>query len=351
MALSFGKILKPFFRLSAETFQDMAAQRYGPQEDMDRTWLSFEPVARTLVESFKITLDDSRFEVLVPRLDAVEVELRGIAYEGAGMGLMLLDSLGPWKKRLQAFLDGPGAPYLCLVYIGAGLVLPRVPTRPERFLARLDPLLCWMAMDGYGFYEGFFSARRTIQEQIIPPRVSGYGCRAFDHGLGRSLWFSTGANVGRIQEAIEAFPVSRQADLWSGIGLACAYAAGVVDRETIQTLQKIAGPHQTQMAVGAAIAAKFRQQANTSAPHTELACDTIWGLSGEEVAHITDVARENLSANSLEPAYEIWRQRIGAHFVVRKEGEYQQKEYLDIPSPNDVPASSSSQGRRKEAMQ
>ena len=67
MALSLGKMLKPFFRLSPEAFQDMAAARYGPQEDMDKTWLGFEPVARTLVESFQITLDDDRFEVLVPK--------------------------------------------------------------------------------------------------------------------------------------------------------------------------------------------------------------------------------------------------------------------------------------------
>src|SRR5205807_144986 len=120
--------------LSAEAFPKMAAERYGHQEDMDKTWLSFEPVARTLVEGFYTTLDESRFETLVPRLEAVEVELRGVAYEGAGMGLMLLDSLMPWKNRLQAFLDGPGSSYSCLVSIGAGLVLPRVPRRPERFL-------------------------------------------------------------------------------------------------------------------------------------------------------------------------------------------------------------------------
>ena len=90
-------------------------------------------------------------------------------------------------------------------------------------------------MDGYGFYEGFFSWRRTVEEKVIPSRLAGYARRAFDHGLGRSLWFSTGANVDRIVVTIGAFPESRQGDLWAGIGLACAYAAGVVDREAIQT--------------------------------------------------------------------------------------------------------------------
>jgi hypothetical protein len=261
-------------------------------------------------------------------LNAVEVELRGIAYEGAGMGLMLLDSLGPWKNRLQAFLDGPGAPYICLVYIGAGLVLPRLPRQPERFMARLDPLYRWMVMDGYGFHEGFFSGRRTFDEKVIPARLSGYARRAFDHGVGRSLWFATGANVDRICDAISSFPADRQGDLWGGIGLACAYAAGVVDREMIQILGEAAGPHKAQMGVGAAIAATFRLQAGSSAPHTDLACDVLWGQSGDMVAQMANIARKDLPVDGVEPAYEIWRQRLAMQFVERAEHEYQKKETI-----------------------
>ncbi len=321
MALSLGKILKPFFRISTDAFRDMAARRYGEQEDMYRTWQQFEPVARALVEGFYMTLDDSRFEVLMSRLKALDVEVRGVAYEGVGMGLTLLDSFFLWKKRFQAFVNGPGTPYICLLYIGAGLVLPRMPVRPERFLARLDPLLRWFAMDGYGFYEGFFSLHRTIEEHVVPTRLSGYARRAFDHGLGRCIWFSTGANVDRVVATIEAFPQARQADLWGGIGMACAYAAGVVDRATIQTLQKAAGPYAPQLAVGAALAAMFRQQAGVSAPHTELACEVLWGLSGDEVAHITDIARQDLPPDGVEPSFEIWRQRIAAQFAALTERE------------------------------
>ena len=326
VTLSFGKILKPFFRLSADAFPELAAERYGQHEDMDRTWQQFEPVARSLVGGFQAALDDCRFEVLVPRLNLVESEFRGIAYEGAGMGLMLLDSLGPWKKRLKAFISGPGAPYDWLLYIGAGLVLPRVPTRPERFLAQLDPFLRWFVMDGYGFYEGFFHGRRSLEEHVIPPRVSGYGCRAFDQGLGRSVWFSTGANVERIVATIGSFPETRQADLWGGIGLACAYAAGVVDREAIKALRTASGPYSPHLAAGAAVAATFRMQTGGVAVHTDLACEVLCGLSSEMVAHIADLARENLPTDGAEPAYEIWRQRLAAQFVERSETEYQRKE-------------------------
>lgn len=314
MAFSLGKLLKPFFRISTDAFRDMAARRYGAQEDMYRTWQQFEPVAGALVKGFALTLDDDRFDVLTPRIHALDVEIRGVAYEGVGMGLTLLDMFFPWKNRLQAYVRGPGAPYASLIYIGAGLVLPRLPGRPERFLARLDPLLGWFAMDGYGFYEGFFSLQRSVEEHGVPRRISGYARRAFDHGLGRSIWFSTGANVERICAALATFPQERLADLWGGLGMACAYAAGVVDRSTIERLLVLAGPWSAQFAVGVALAAKFRQQAGTSAPHTELACEVVYGLTGNETAALTDAARQDLPIDAEEPAYEIWRQRIAQSY-------------------------------------
>jgi hypothetical protein len=326
MTLTFGKLLKPFFRLSADDFPKLAADRYGQNEDMDQTWRQFEPVARSLVGGFQTTLDDDRFEVLVPRLDAFDAEFRGVAYEGAGMGLMLLDSLGPWKKRLKPFIAGPGAAYDWLLYIGAGLVLPRVPMPPERFLAGLDPFLRWFVMDGYGFYEGFFSGRRSIERHVVPARITGYGRRAFDHGLGRSIWFSTGANVERIVATIGTFPEHRQADLWGGIGLACAYAAGVVDRDAIKALRIAAKSYGPAMAAGAAVAATFRMQTGGVAAHTDLACEVLCGLSSAMVAHLANLARADLPADGAEPAYEIWRQRLAVQFAEWPAGAYQTKE-------------------------
>lgn len=54
-------------------------------------------------------------------LDASDDDVRGVAYEGVGMGLSLLDCLLPFKKRLAYFLTGPGYAHKPLLYIGAGL--------------------------------------------------------------------------------------------------------------------------------------------------------------------------------------------------------------------------------------
>jgi hypothetical protein len=279
-------------------------------------WLRFQPVAHSLVEGYHATLEDSRFEVLVPRLNAIEPELQGFAYEGAGMGIAALDIIAPWKNRLQAFTGpgGPAAHHIYPIYVGVGLALARLRRNPERFLTRLDPLICWVVVDGYGFHEAFFSWRRTIEEQVTPAHFSSYARCIFDQGVGRAIWFASGALVERVAKLIAAFSPDRQAELWSGVGLASAYGGGG-DRAVLESVQKAAGPYRLQLARGAAVAARGRHQAGNQATHTELACEVYCGLSSEEAFRITNVASENIPSNGAKSIYEIWRQRIEAQLV------------------------------------
>lgn len=90
--------------------------------------------------------------------------------------------------------------------------------------------------------------------------------------------------------------------------MACSYAGGA-GRSEMEVLQEYAGPYRSQLARGAAVAAKGRQEAHNSAPHTDLACQVFCGLSSEIAVHILDITSQNLPGNSTEPAYEIWRQR------------------------------------------
>lgn len=317
MTVKLSTLLRPAFPLATEVFPTLAVERFGTADDIDQSWRVFEPVAQTLVDSFYATVDSSRHDKLVPRLDAVAPELRGIAYEGAGMGLMLLDSLLPGRSRLARFLHGPGARYRGLVAIGAGLVLPRVPVPTRRFLARQDPFLRWLVMDGYGFHDGFFRWRQSIEAQQRPKAVRGYGRRAYDQGIGRSLWFATGANIDRITGTLVKFPLERQRDLWSGIGLACAYAAGVLDRNAIATLADAAGPFLSHMAVGAAVASTFRAQSGMPAPHTDLACAQLWNASAEDVAAIARDASRRPDGPRLLPTYGQWREQLRQEWLHR----------------------------------
>jgi hypothetical protein len=267
------------------------------------------------VQGYHAALDDEALEALVTRLNTVADELRGFAYEGAAMALTLLDTLTPWKqRRLQAFLEGPGAPHIYIAHAGVGWGLALLHRRVGSALAQLDPILRWLAVDGYGFYHGYFHWPRSVSGHVIPSRLAGYAYHAFDQGLGRSLWFVDGADVTRIPATIATFPPLRHADLWSGVGLACAYA-GIVNRLALETLRDAAGLYRPHLAQGAAFAATARQRAGNSADHTELACLVLCGLSATDVAHITDAALQDLPPDEPRPAYEVWRQRIQKYFA------------------------------------
>ncbi len=282
-----------------------------------------ERAARCFVSGYHWALLDARLPALVENLNGVELEYRGFAYEGAAMGLALLDFLTPWSgRRLEQFLNGPGEAHAYMVHVGAGWALARVPASIERMKRRLEPLLCWLALDGYGFHEGFFKWRRYAAGGVPPKRVMGYGCRAFDQGLGRSLWFVSGAGVRSIPRLIEAFPEKRRSDLWSGVGLAAVYAGGI-RAEALVELRESAGDYRAELAQGGAFAAKARHRAGNLTDYANAACEQVCGCSAEEAAKITDLTLENLSQDGEQPEYEIWRRRIQSHFRSDRAGTYE----------------------------
>jgi hypothetical protein len=298
--------------------EETSFPRRGFREGDGEARRRLERVGLAFLEGYHAALEADNPATMVPRLERVEAEFRGFAYEGSAMALALLDHLTPWRRdRLRAVLDDAGRSHAYMVHVGAGWAIARLPWlrgRIDRPLARLDPLLRWLAVDGYGFHEGYFHRPRCIEAQGRPRRLSGYARRAFDQGLGRSLWFVEGADVERIPATIAAFPPSRRADLWSGVGLARAYTGGA-GRAAIGRLRDAAGPDRAPLAQGAAFAAKARQRAGIPAEHTASACEVLCGLSADEAARVTDEALADLPPEGPVPAYETWRRRIQARWT------------------------------------
>jgi hypothetical protein len=272
-----------------------------------------EHIGEVFVQGYHAALEQDNLILLERRLASTELEFRGFAFEGAAMGLFMLDRLLPFhRNRWHTFANGPGAPHLYMAYVGVGWALARLPwlcrqiTRP---LSPLHPVFGWLAIDGYGFHHGYFHGLTYIERRVVPRQVLGYARQVFDQGLGRSLWFVNGADIARITKTITSFPATRQGDLWSGIGLASAYAGGV-DRTSIKVLCDAAGRHRADLAQGAAFAAKARQRAGNPVAHTDMACQVLCRLSADDAARITDEALRDLPGDGEEPAYEIWRRRI-----------------------------------------
>lgn len=303
-----GNLLGKVFAVSAATMKP-------PASHDDAASARLKQVVFTVTECCQTTVLDPRFDKLVPKLNAYDKELAGFAYEGAGVGLAALDSLLPTKRRTLAFATGPGAPYIFGVYLGAGMGLARMRFNPEPFRKRLDdPLFGWVVLDGYGFHQGFFAHKRYVLEQRLPRHVHGFGRRVFDHGMGRSIWFSSGADVRRVAATIAAFAEPRQADLWQGVGLACGYTGGV-DRATVQHLQEVVGGRRGHLAVGVAMSAGIRHQVGNPADHNDFASEILCGMPSAQVAAVVQELRRDLPTDSDVPAYAMWRERILRRFA------------------------------------
>lgn len=274
-----------------------------------------EQIGAAFLGGYHAALEHDTQADLASALNSVGLELRGFAFEGAAMGLALLDFLTPWHRaRISEFLRGAGYAHAYMVHVGAGWVWARLPINVCRARQRLDPVLGWLAFDGWGFHEGFFHWPQYIAGQPPPGKLSGYEQRVFDQGLGRSFWFVNGGNIELIAQTILNFSAIRQSDLWSGIGLAATYA-GIVSETSLGELRERAGSFQPHLAQGAAFAAKARQRAGNLTDYTSLATKILCGLTPADAARLTDEALENLPADSDLPAYEIWRRRIQNHFV------------------------------------
>jgi len=280
---------------------------------------ALEGVPSSFRDGYDAALDASPtrdHEDLRRRLELLPVAQRGFGFEGAATALALLDALSPLRRdRWRTFAQGPGQAHIYMVYVGLGFAAARL--RRSRVFARpgLDPHLRWLVLDGYGFHEGFF--RRAADEpEGCRYRAGSYSRRAFDQGLGRSLWFVEGAAPASVAERVASFPEARRADLWSGVGLAACYAGGVGEQELLE-LRERAGEHAAHFAQGIAFAAEARERARNVTEMTECACRTVWNGSSVFAAELVRRLRENLPpdgilkrAEGALPAYEIWRNRV-----------------------------------------
>jgi len=62
----------------------------------------------------------NELQALSERLEQVELEYRGFAYEGAAMALALRDAIVPASSRLTGFMAGAGKQHIYMLHVGAG---------------------------------------------------------------------------------------------------------------------------------------------------------------------------------------------------------------------------------------
>lgn len=289
--------------------EEVSMERRGFIAVDERARVQLETIARTFLVGFRAALAIDDHELLARRLDETELEFRGFAHEGAAMGLTVLDGVLPTRRRLRAFLRGPGFPYAWMAPIGFGWARAQMRRRPLQPQTLVDPLLDWFAIDGAGFHDGFFHPDRFVEQRRRPRGLHGTAAWMYDQGIGRSLWFVRGADVERIEATIGAFPATRQRDLWSGIASAATYAGGV-DGDALAALRDCSGRYRADVAQGAAFAIKARLAGGNPVPHTALAAEVFCAMPALAAARCTDAALEGIVVAGHDSPYDAWRSRV-----------------------------------------
>ncbi|SDH49492.1 Protein of unknown function [Actinokineospora alba] len=309
-------------KLSAVTF----AERGFPGAGVPATE-RLEAIPQAVVCGFEWGIAGRDLWDVERRLELVEPEQRGFAYEGAAMAFAIRDAMaGGSGKRTRELLLGPGAPHVLLTYIGIGFAMARLPRPlwrkiiPDLTGSPYYPTMSWLAVDGYGFDLAYFHTSRYVDEQRVPPTYPWEGSpeyfpRAVDQGIGRALWFINGADPAAVAAAVDRFAEERRADLWSGVGLAATFAGGC-SAEGLARLRELAGEHRPQLGVGVVFAIKAREFAGHVPEHSALAAEHLAGVSVADAVAIADrTESEPGDTGDTVPLYEQWRSRIRAHFA------------------------------------
>ncbi|WP_158883430.1 DUF1702 family protein [Amycolatopsis anabasis] len=321
MPTTFGSLRR---LLLTPSLSDVTFRRRGFPAIPSKSTEHLEAIPQAVLCGFEWGIDAHDLWEVRCRLDMVEPELRGFAYEGATMACTLLDALGR-GRRTRDLLRGPGQPHLLLAYIGIGFAMARLPRPlwkkvvPDLEDSMFHPTMSWLAVDGYGFDRAYFDTRRWVDEQRVPAAypwqgAPGYFLRAVDQGIGRALWFIHGADASAVSAAVSRFAGARRADLWSGVGLAATFAGGC-DADSLAWLRVDAGEHRAQLALGAVFAATARECAGFTPEHSELATATLTGLSVNDARALAAATAVHRTTDQATPPYELWRRGILAHFA------------------------------------
>ncbi len=281
-----------------------------------------ETVGCTFLQGYAYAVEARSAAEAEEWLETVPVAYRGFAYEGAGMGAVMLDSLSGSDKRLTGLLEGEGRNHDYMIWVGVGWAMARLPKFLWPDIAKTDPVLRWLILDGYGFHQAYFKTEAYVRKPHLEHKFSwaggpdAYSRRALDQGIGRALWFVGGTDPDVVAGLIAAYPEHRHGDLYAGSGLACTYA-GSADEQELKRFAEHAGKHLPNLAQGSAFASEARVKAGTTIDHTRMAARVLCGgRTPEEAAQVClDTRPESCSGGEI-PAFETWRQQIAERISV-----------------------------------
>ena len=298
---------------------DLAHAEHG-QRGFDpgppRTRQRLDRIAKCVVHGYNLGLEVGCPDRLAFLLDLIEPEMRGFAYEGGAMGLAAVDLWSMRSDRFDRYVAGPAAPHTYMSYIGAGGAAAVFGRSWRSRMARLDPFLSWLVLDGVGFFHAFMKTDRTVGRRVLPASITEDAVGPYHAGIGRSLWFIEAGDSAQLASTIATFAAEVHGELWAGVGLAATYAGGV-DAAALRALATAAGGHEIQLARGAVLAAHTRHVAANPAPHVALGTEVLCGCSDLEAHQLAVRTMADLEDHATidgRPTWHTWLARLDHHF-------------------------------------
>ena len=89
-----------------------------------------ESIGRAFVRGYNAAVASSDPDELHSAVETHPLPLKGFAYEGASMGLVVADFMTPLAKRWADFLRTYGGPHVYMIHVGYGWALARLRFRP-----------------------------------------------------------------------------------------------------------------------------------------------------------------------------------------------------------------------------
>jgi len=262
----------------------------------------------SFIAGYNRVLEAPAPQALLSTLSTFPVAERGFFAEGAAMGAAIRTMCPPWRNSLSPVLSALTENYVHLAHVGVGWAIARIPFARRILSPMLDPMLAPLAIDGRGFHDGYFHGAAIAAGRL---RLRGEPGQVYDQGVGRSLWFSGGADPDRVAAAVEDLDADRREDLWAGVGLACVYAGGA-DEAAIERLVAKSGPALRWLRQGAAFAVCAHARAGAVPSEAAAAARRICGLTPDTLVRLVDDAFSNaLRGDAPQPArYQGWRRRV-----------------------------------------
>ena len=225
-------------------------------------------------------------EELIAFLDTEPTEFRSVSYESASMEIGWQEiSAGKELNTWMTFYQRSAKAHTFHMDIGLGWAFAKTDISPAPYLQSLLPVMSSMVFDGMGYYYGLFKVRKTVKNQLIPDGIHGQEIHSFDQGLGRRLWYIAKGDVNELGQLIQPFHLSRQADLWRGVGIACGYVGGS-DKSKLELLLNASSEYSDQFSKGITLAALSRSASHSITADIELACEIVCGKPLNEVLQI-----------------------------------------------------------------